>query len=88
MATDVPGCREIVRDGQTGFLVPARNADGLAAALRRLIDDAGLRRRFGAAGRAVVEAEFTLERVAAQTVRLYDELTGRMARRAGERREY
>lgn len=88
VATDVPGCREIVRDGQTGFLVPARNADGLAAALRRLIDDAGLRRRFGAAGRAVVEAEFTLERVAAQTVRLYDELTGRMARRAGERREY
>ena len=48
VATDAPGCREIVRDGENGLLVPARDAAALAAAIRRLLDDPGLRSRMGA----------------------------------------
>ncbi len=71
VATDVPGCREIVRQGETGLLVPPRDPDGLASALLRLVDDRELRRSLGARARAVVEAEFTIDRIAAQTLRLY-----------------
>jgi glycosyltransferase involved in cell wall biosynthesis len=38
IATDVRGCRELVQDGETGFLAPPRNPDLLAVALRRLVD--------------------------------------------------
>ena len=43
IATDVPGCREIVRDGVKGFLVPPRQAGGAAAAMQRLAADEALR---------------------------------------------
>lgn len=74
VATDVPGCREIVRDGETGLLVPARDAGALALALRRLLDDAALRARLGAAARRLVEAEFTQQHVARRTLEVYDAL--------------
>lgn len=76
VATDVPGCREIVRDGETGVLVPRRDAPALAAALGRLIEDRELRQRFGQAGRALVEREFTTERVVAETLGLYRDMLG------------
>ncbi len=77
---DVPGCREIGRDGENALLVPARDAEALVTALRRLIDDPGLRRRLGARGREIAEAEFSLERVVGQTLAVYATLlreTGR-----------
>jgi glycosyltransferase involved in cell wall biosynthesis len=52
VATDAPGCRDAVRHGETGLLVPPRDAGALAAALKTLITDPDLRRRMGAAGRA------------------------------------
>ena len=39
ITTDAPGCRETVRDGESGLLVPVRDAKALAAAMRRLIED-------------------------------------------------
>ncbi len=51
VATDIRGSREEVVDGETGLLVPVRDAKGLAGALNRLIDDAALRDKMGAAGR-------------------------------------
>lgn len=59
VATDVPGCREAVRDGETGVLCAARDARGLAEAMLRMLD-AGEdgRARMGRAGRAYVEAKF------------------------------
>ncbi len=51
VATDIRGPREQVVDGVSGFLVPPGQAGPLAAALRRLVEDPGLRRRMGAAGR-------------------------------------
>jgi glycosyltransferase involved in cell wall biosynthesis len=87
VATDVPGCREIVRHGETGLLVPPRDAPALANALERLLADAALRRDLGAAGRCLVEAEFTATRVAEATMAVYEAaLAERNARRGGHRR--
>jgi glycosyltransferase involved in cell wall biosynthesis len=52
VATNIRGSREEVVEGETGFLVPVLNASALAGALRRLVDDAAMRARFGAAGRS------------------------------------
>ncbi len=71
VATDVPGCRHAVRHGETGLLVPVRDAPALAAALKTLITDPDLRRRMGAAGRKMVEAEFSTTRVNEETLRIY-----------------
>jgi glycosyltransferase involved in cell wall biosynthesis len=49
VTTDVPGCRDVVRDGKEGLLVPVRDAERAAAALVRLASDPALRREFGAA---------------------------------------
>jgi len=76
VATDVSGCRDVVRDGVNGLLVPAHQAAPLAEALARLIADAPLRQAMGARGRAIVLAEFSVERVAAETLRLYADLIG------------
>jgi glycosyltransferase involved in cell wall biosynthesis len=74
VATDVSGCREIVRDGVTGLLVPARDAERLAEALERLARDRDLRRRMGAAARDLVERELSEDVVVAQTLALYRSL--------------
>ncbi len=71
VSADVPGCREIVREGENGLLVPARDARALAGAIRRLIDDASLRRRLGERGRAIAEAEFSVEHLVAAHMALY-----------------
>ena len=74
VAADVSGCREIVKDGVTGLLVPPGDAGGLADALERLARDPDLRRRLGAAARDLVEREFSEEAVVAQTLALYRSL--------------
>lgn len=73
VATDVPGCREAVRHGENGLLVPARDSAALARALRRLIEDPALRRRFGESGRALAEREFSVGEISAGTLALYRE---------------
>jgi glycosyltransferase involved in cell wall biosynthesis len=74
VAADVPGCREIARAGVNALLVPPDDAAALAAALERLAGDAELRRRFGAASRALVESDLAEAAVGAATVALYQEL--------------
>ena len=71
VTTDVPGCREVVRDGENGILVPHRNVDALAKALLRLITDPALRARMGEAGRRIAENEFSVQRVIALTLAAY-----------------
>jgi glycosyltransferase involved in cell wall biosynthesis len=68
VTTDVPGCREVVRDGQEGFLVPPGDIEKAAQALVKLAADAGLRGRLGAAAHARFRERFTAEAVK-QTVR-------------------
>jgi glycosyltransferase involved in cell wall biosynthesis len=80
VATDVPGCREIARADVNALLVPADDAAALAEAIDRLASDPALRRRFGAAGRAMVEAEFSEHRIGAAIVTLYGKLLDRAAK--------
>lgn len=74
VSTDVPGCREIVRDGENGILVRPRDAVALAGALRQLIVSPALRSRMGSRGREMVVAEFSEQIVVAQTINIYHEL--------------
>lgn len=74
VATDVPGCREVVTDGVDGLLVPAKDASALAGAIARLNDDDALRAKLGAAARARVLAEFDERIVIRRTVDVYREL--------------
>jgi glycosyltransferase involved in cell wall biosynthesis len=76
VATDVPGCREIARPDVNALLVPADNPQALADAIATLAKDADLRARFGAAGRRMVEDEFSAARVGAAVVALYGRLLG------------
>jgi glycosyltransferase involved in cell wall biosynthesis len=71
VATDIPGCREIVRTGETGILVPPGDPVALEGAILALARDGELRRRLGWAGRALAEREFAEEIVARETLGVY-----------------
>jgi len=72
VTTDAVGCREVVRDGDNGLLVPVGDVQALADALRTLISDADLRTRMGQRSRARAEQEFSSERVIGETLQVYD----------------
>jgi glycosyltransferase involved in cell wall biosynthesis len=74
IATDTPGCRDIARDGVNALLVPPDDPDKLADAIERLAGDAELRHVFAAAGRTLVEREFSSERIGCGIVSLYRRL--------------
>ncbi|CAB3865698.1 N, N'-diacetylbacillosaminyl-diphospho-undecaprenol alpha-1,3-N-acetylgalactosaminyltransferase [Achromobacter aegrifaciens] len=75
VTTDVPGCRDAIEPGETGLLVPVRDAQALADAIARLAEDPALRQSMGAAGRALAEREFNIDRVARIHVEIYDALS-------------
>jgi len=78
VATRIPGVRELVDHGVTGFLFDVGDAAGLAAALGRLRDDPGLRARLGAAGRRrIAELGLTWERTGLAYARLFTEVLAR-----------
>jgi glycosyltransferase involved in cell wall biosynthesis len=74
VATDMPGCREVVRAGETGLLVPPNDIASLADALAALAADSAGRQAMGRAGRALVERGLGEEAIARQTLALYDAL--------------
>ncbi len=71
VASDIPGCRVVVHEGVTGFLVPPNDPQALAEALERLALDAQLRSRMGNAARQLVLDQFTHERINAATLEVY-----------------
>lgn len=74
VTTDSPGCREVVRHGDNGLLIPVRSTVELADALQLLIENPELRQKMGARGREIAVTEFALEKVVAETIALYEEL--------------
>ena len=72
VATDIPGCREIVEHGRNGLLVPLRNSSALAEAVEMLIEDASLRRRMGILGRERMEKRFDQRRINEKTLEVYN----------------
>jgi glycosyltransferase involved in cell wall biosynthesis len=74
VTTDVPGCREIVRQGVNGFIVPPKNASLLASAMEHLLNDSAIRRQMAARSREIAVDEFSEGAVVRQTLALYSEL--------------
>jgi glycosyltransferase involved in cell wall biosynthesis len=74
IATDVPGCREIVIHEKTGLLVPVDDPQALAAAIVRLVRSTQQRIRFGVAARRLVDERFAADLVGKATVALYQRL--------------
>jgi glycosyltransferase involved in cell wall biosynthesis len=83
VASDVPGCREIVRHEVNGLLVPPRDSHALALAIGRLLESTELRNRFSRAGREIVEQEFSQEIIVRQTLGLYRKMLGGAWRQNG-----
>lgn len=77
VSTDVPGCREIVRHGVNGLLVPARDATALAAALETLIRTPALRVAMGAASRTLAVQEFSSAQIIRETKLVYEDVLGK-----------
>ena len=76
VTTDVPGCRDAIEPGLSGLLVPPRDSEALATAIRRLIDDAALRQSMGRAGRALAERRYAIEAVVLAHLDIYRALCG------------
>jgi glycosyltransferase involved in cell wall biosynthesis len=74
VTTDVPGCREVVTDGQDGLLVPVKNAPALADAIAKLESDPALCARLGAAARRKALSQFEERSVVERTLGVYREL--------------
>ncbi|MDX6407884.1 MAG: glycogen synthase [Gaiellaceae bacterium] len=78
VATPVGGLRDLVVDGETGVVVPARDPVALRAALQRLLGDPELRRRLGAAARRRAEERFSWAAATDATLAAYAEAAGTM----------
>lgn len=75
VATDVPGCREIVEHGRNGLLVPVHSVDALVRAIGILLDSPKMRHDMGIDGRQIVKDKFSLAMVLQETLRLYGPAT-------------
>lgn len=80
VATDVGGVPELIRQEDTGLLVPTEDADAMAAALDRVFTDPGWAKTLGERGRAHVHAHFSLDAMLDTTERLCDDLLQRPER--------
>jgi glycosyltransferase involved in cell wall biosynthesis len=82
VATSVSAVPEVVADGETGILVAEGDVDGVAAALRQLLENPERAQRLGAAGRQRALGEFSVARMTERTIEVYREalLGGRSGR--------
>lgn len=83
VATSVGGLITLVRDGQTGFLVPVENPGSVAGKILDLLADSGLRARMGESGRNVVTEQYSLQQMIGDTLQLYAEAMGLAAPPSG-----
>jgi glycosyltransferase involved in cell wall biosynthesis len=74
VTTDVPGCRDAIETGESGTLVPPRDAKALADAIEYLVEHPDVRRAMGGAGRRLAERAFAIDKIVAQHLAIYEEL--------------
>lgn len=74
VTTDNIGCRDVVTDGENGYLVPVKDANALADKIRVLIDNPEMRLKMGRAARGKAEKEFSVEDVIEKHLAIYQEL--------------
>jgi glycosyltransferase involved in cell wall biosynthesis/peptidoglycan/xylan/chitin deacetylase (PgdA/CDA1 family) len=74
ITTDAPGCRELVRPGENGLIVPVQDTPALVSALRALIQNPEMRKAMGDFSRQLAVQEFDIELVIAQYRSIYHEL--------------
>jgi glycosyltransferase involved in cell wall biosynthesis len=74
IATDAAGNREIVKDGENGFLIPFADENALALRIREIVDRPDIGSAFGRAGRALVEQKFGIEQMLLKHVELFRRL--------------
>ncbi len=72
VATDVPGCRDVVDHGTNGFLVQSKDSNALALAIEQLLLSEEMRQRFGDAGRRKAVQEFDEGKLVSRMIDLYD----------------
>jgi glycosyltransferase involved in cell wall biosynthesis len=85
VASSLPGVRTVAVERVNGLLAEPGNADDLAAKLRALLDDPLLRARMGAAGRRLVEQQYTWPRIGARLEQLYVAVLAEAKRASGRR---
>ena len=76
VATDIPGTRDLVVHGQTGFLFPLGDRAALARYTHQLLNDPALGRQLGQSSRQRMLSEFTVEQMVERHTDLYRELLG------------
>ena len=79
VSTDVGSVRDLIREGETGYLVAAGDVDGLTERVGRLLGDAALRERMGQAAAARARRDFALERMVRDYENLFATVAGEAA---------
>ncbi len=74
ITTNVPGCREVVKDGENGFLVPEKDAKELSIAIQKLINNPKLLTSMGKKSRLMAEQEFSINQVVNKTLHIYSKI--------------
>ena len=77
VATDVGGIRELIDDGENGFIVPSDDVEAMVERVKMLLDSPELRRRIGMAGREKMRREFTVEKMVDTLQNVYIEMLRR-----------
>ncbi len=72
IATDVSGCKEVVRNNENGFLIEPKNSQQLAERIEILIKNKDLREKFGKKSREIVEKEFNVEKIVKEIIESYN----------------
>lgn len=77
IASNIPGCRDVVRHCENGLLVPPGDVEALADAIMLLLQYPDARAKMGANGRRIVSEEFTDAQIVAETMSIYRRLVGK-----------
>ena len=72
VATDIPGCREVIQQGKNGLLIPPREVLSLVKALETILVDQKLRKKMGIESRKIALSHFSVEIINAATISEYN----------------